>query len=605
MLLALALALVTAHQVETGRKQRFDRIAHDTRTAVDRRVARYAEVLFGVRASLMSVRPVTGETFHRNVALLDLPRRLPGARGIEFDALVRPGETAAFEQAMRADPALPPDVRAAVQVHPASTREQYVVRFVEPAAERGAAFGFDVGSDPLRRQAIEDARDTGEIIATRPVVLDGGQGYILFLATYARDTLPVTAPARRRAFVGTFAAGFRVADLFRGVAGASTPLDIEIYDAGATVQAPAPHYRRAELVFSSHRRLRAARPLRGLHGYLDMDVGSRRWRVYAEARPGFATAAERWLPTGVGLAVLVASVLVASLLFSLTRSRRMALNYALDMTVDLRRRESELENVNADLAVAIERAEAADRQKAAFLSTVSHELRTPLFAISGFTSLLLQRSVELDPTLRDFVERIDRNTAAVGTMIEELIDFTRLQREPVPVAAEAIVLSDLVPRVVAQLATVLQSHRVVQAIEPDVVIVGDGPALTRVVTNLLTNATKFSPDGTMITVTVRRSDEGGVVEISDEGPGIAADQRQAVFEPFNRGPFTDAPGPGGTGIGLSVVEALLRLMNGRIDLDAAASGGARFTVTLPGPVETRREENDTVDAGPSRAAPPV
>ena len=224
----------------------------------------------------------------------------------------------------------------------------------------------------------------------------------------------------------------------------------------------------------------------------------------------------------------------------------------------------------------------SDRLKTNFLETVSHELRTPLASIIGFADVMTRSWESLDDAHRlDFLERIRRNGAVLQTLIEQLLDFTRLDRDRFKPITTHISLSDDVPEMIEQLQMVLSERPIRLNIARDVTATADVLAVTRILTNLLTNATNFTPEGTPVTVTVTTRGAWAVIEVRDEGPGIAPEERTLIFERFYRGQTEAAMRIHGTGLGLALVKELTEQMGGRVTVGDAEGGGALFTVLLP------------------------
>ena len=245
-------------------------------------------------------------------------------------------------------------------------------------------------------------------------------------------------------------------------------------------------------------------------------------------------------------------------------------------------REEALRASEAELRASNEQLARSDKLKGVFISTVSHELNTPLAAITGFTMILTQQWESLSDDQRvQALERIDRNTRLLGGLISEVLDFSRLERGHSRLRTDPVDVGRLVTGVVDQLGVVLARHRVSVTVDEDAIVDGDTDALTRVVTNLLTNAAKFSPDGTTIHVTVGADDGVATVTVDDEGPGIRPDERDLIFEPFYRSSDDAVLSPPGTGIGLAVVKDLTEQMGGSVAVDLDAPDGARFRVRLP------------------------
>lgn len=258
-----------------------------------------------------------------------------------------------------------------------------------------------------------------------------------------------------------------------------------------------------------------------------------------------------------------------------------------DESERLRRRYERERRIRLEAEAIAEKATArlyeTDRLKTTFLRTISHELRTPLTAITGFSDMAVRHWDALDDARRlDFLERIRRNSTVLRTLIEEILDLTRLDRDDAIPARSPVSLSELVTEVVGDLAVVLGKHTVRLDLDPDVTAAADPLSLSRVVSNLLVNAARYASEGTTVEVAVFARDQWAVCVVADEGPGVSPAERPLVFERFYRGDLDAVLRTHGTGIGLAVVKELTERMGGRVELDDAQGGGARFSVYLPG-----------------------
>ena len=588
--LALGLAITgvagsaTRHQVSVLRRQRFEELVMAARTEIDREVTSYAETLYGLRSLFAVHGDLSRAAFHDYLVQSDVVHRLPGARLISFDRLLPPGERSAYEQRVRRDTSLNGVGYPDFTVHPpGGGPDLLVVDYMEPTPGNEAILGTNVYSMPDRRSAVEEARDSGDLVATAPVdLLSGGRGFILFLAVYDTSSLPVTAPARRRHFRGAVAAVFGSGAMLEDIVETAPGLEIDIYDVGLTVDPPRPRPDRDDLLFDSDGGGRPLRPYpRGsLHGSRDLNVGSRRWRIYAAAEHRFNVAAEKSLPWVVVGSGGVLSLLLAALVTTLGRSRRLALAYAEEMTADLAEREQELAAANHMLGQANEQLQEAVRARTVFLSVVSHELQTPLTSINGLSQLLSQGAAS-DLETSDFARRIARNAHTLSVVVDQLVDFTRLEREAIQLSPRPIDLGALVGLGVDQLRTFLSEHDLDLDLEPDVTVQADPEAVTRILNNLLSNAVKFSPPGSVVEVRVMGRDGVGELLVGDRGPGIPDAERPHLFEPFFRGSRALTFGTPGTGVGLAVVKELAERMGGSVAVANRDGGGARFTVALP------------------------
>jgi PAS domain S-box-containing protein len=230
---------------------------------------------------------------------------------------------------------------------------------------------------------------------------------------------------------------------------------------------------------------------------------------------------------------------------------------------------------------AVERLREADDMKNTFLTAVSHDLRTPLSAILG-SAITLENADELgisDEDRRQLMRSLAKKAKRLTAMVNDLLDIDRLTRGLVQPRRELVDLGALLGRTTAE-SDVLEERTVhVQAEPIDAWI--DESMVVRIVENLLVNAAKHTPPAASIWVGARRVDQGVILRVDDDGPGIAADERDRLFEPFERGERS-APSPG-LGVGLSLVARFAEAHGGRAWVEDREGGGASFRVLFPDP----------------------
>ncbi len=222
-----------------------------------------------------------------------------------------------------------------------------------------------------------------------------------------------------------------------------------------------------------------------------------------------------------------------------------------------------------------------DRLRTDFLATVSHELRTPLTAIKGFAEWLVGSWDTTDEARkRDMIQRIHHAGGRLDFLIQDLLDFSRLERGKLKIELEHHVLADLVDEALRNTATALEEHLVDNRVDPEVEVLVDRSAILRVLENLLTNAAKFSPRGSTIHLDAEVAPATVVVSVRDEGVGIPEEEHEKVFDRFYRSPATATSAPG-TGIGLAIVKHFVEAQDGSVELRSAPDEGCDFRVTLP------------------------
>lgn len=222
----------------------------------------------------------------------------------------------------------------------------------------------------------------------------------------------------------------------------------------------------------------------------------------------------------------------------------------------------------------------ADRMKTAFLRAVSHDLRTPVASLVGFAELLQTHDGQLGrDDQQDISVRLVRNARKVAQIVDDLLQLDELNTGRVTPNLVPTDLSALVRQVVA--AADLPDVPITVDAEPIVVLV-DAAKIRRALDNLLTNAARYTPQGTPVRVAVRPDDRGGaVITVEDRGPGVHDDDKAVIFEPFERGTHIRDPEVTGSGLGLSLVRQFARLHGGDAWVDDRPGGGARFHISVP------------------------
>lgn len=241
-----------------------------------------------------------------------------------------------------------------------------------------------------------------------------------------------------------------------------------------------------------------------------------------------------------------------------------------------------------DNAELYQQAQDALRSRETFLSIASHELRTPLTTVKGFVQLLdriLQRP-EADRTrVLSLTVDLQQQVRRLEDLVADLLDVSRLHAGQLPLRREQVDLVDVARLVLARFESDPETMGypgstalVLWAPEP-VIGVWDAGRLDQVLTNLVSNAVKFSPDGGQVEIRVTARDGAAEVMVRDEGPGIAPEEQEPIFEPFARGRAGETVG--GTGLGLYVARQIVEQHGGTITVQSALGAGATFVIRLP------------------------
>ncbi len=244
------------------------------------------------------------------------------------------------------------------------------------------------------------------------------------------------------------------------------------------------------------------------------------------------------------------------------------------------RREAESLRIQRD------RAEAANKAKTEFLSRISHELRTPLNAVLGFAQLLAQQIGESEAdiaTQRGHVKQIERAGWHLLTMIEDVLDLSRVEAGQMPITIACVVVAPLLQTVIDSMAATAQSRSItirVTGSPEQAKVRADAGRLKQVIENLLSNALKYNRDGGHVEIDVAAAPGGWKISMADSGIGISTEQMPHLYEPFNRLTRASA-GTDGVGIGLALTRWLIDRMDGRMDVRSVVGEGTCVEVVLP------------------------
>ena len=216
-----------------------------------------------------------------------------------------------------------------------------------------------------------------------------------------------------------------------------------------------------------------------------------------------------------------------------------------------------------------------------FVADASHELRTPLTAIRGFAELHRQGAVEGVEKTKELIGRIEKESIRMGSLVEDLLLLARMD-EARPVSMEPVDLTHVLEECIASASAAGPDHPITADIEPDIFVLGDNKRIHQAIANLLANARTHTPLGTKITVRAKSEKDDTRVSVSDEGPGLSPADQKKIFERFFRAdPSRQRSSGEGSGLGLSIVDAIMKLHGGSVSVESELGRGATFTLTFP------------------------
>jgi two-component system, OmpR family, sensor kinase len=220
----------------------------------------------------------------------------------------------------------------------------------------------------------------------------------------------------------------------------------------------------------------------------------------------------------------------------------------------------------------------SDERERSFLMSVSHELRTPLTAIRGHVDALREGVVE-DPELRsESLDVIALEADRLSRLVGDILDLAKLDAHRFTLLQEEVDMQALCEQAYTAFSEEARRRAIDYRsdVEARPVIVTDGDRVLQIISNLLQNAFRWTPDGGRIGLSLEHANGDVRVVVDDTGPGITADERERIFRPF-----VSRDGAGGTGLGLAIARELAAALGGRIDLESEPGRGSRFLLVLP------------------------
>lgn len=564
----------TQKELRQAGQERFLFKVAESRDAVRQRLLAYEQVLRGGSAFITASRDLSRQSWRTYVDRLDLKQNFPGIQAMSYSPIIRRVSLYAYLQKMRGDG--DPDFA----IKPGGERHEYVpVTYIEPNDWRNRrALGFDLITEPVRREALVRARDSGSLAATGKITLkqetDQGvqSGFLMCAPLFPDGAAPSSLAMRRAQIVGYHCAVFRMKDLMRGIFGATALPDVrlEIFDGAATTAAAHQIYDSAEGTTASPTGLAAFVANR------TFEFGGRTWALRVSSTPAFDATIDVQKPSLILFGGLLISALFAGVIWSSGQNRRRALEVAAA--------NRGLEQLAADLERSKSAAEAASQAKGDFLANVSHELRTPLTLI---LAPLEQLSAAVTPP-EDWtahVARMRRNASQLLNRVNDILDFSKSDAGKLDTHWKRMHLADmLTPLINDAVAAAGTSGRTMYWSFDSAVgeVDADPRHLEKIVLNLVGNALKFTPEAEWIRVELKlHGTTHYEFSVTNSGPGIAAEQLSELFIRFHQLDTSATRHHGGTGIGLALVKQLTQSMGGEVGVESNFGSDVRFFVRLP------------------------
>lgn len=487
-------------------------------------------------------------------------------------------------------------------IRAARRTEYYPIEYIEPIAPYNTFLGLDIGTIPVKAQAMQTAREQNKSVSTPRLLVQndrtdglpfsedravrsGQYGFMLFQPIF--KLTEGKSPEKLLGFVAAVLSSKQtVTKAMKNIA--PVGIDIYYYDSAPQDKYPMLYYwpsvARKKNDIKKLIQYEEIEQLGGLYWINKIEViGRMRYllfvptSVYFEGKrtifPGLLAAA-LWIITGMLSYYFYTHIRRTALIEKLVEQR----------TEDLKQANENLIFEVAERKKAEKAAQEVAHLKSEFASTVSHELRTPLTVIKGGIDVLNDEVLgEVNADQKDMLGSVKNNVDRLSRLINDVLDYQKLESGKTRFAMKDQILNTIVHGLVQDIAPTASKKglKLIREIPADPVIVScDKDKIIQVLFNLLTNALKFTDQGS-ITVRLERTEQGSAkVSIKDEGPGIKEEDKTKLFRTFSQLESVGTRTTGGTGLGLSICKRIIEGHGGTIGVDSVFGKGSAFYFTL-------------------------
>jgi signal transduction histidine kinase/AmiR/NasT family two-component response regulator len=555
----------------------FEREVKTITAAIETRLQIYKNVLISTRGLFNASQYVSREAFRDFIKGFDLETTYPGIRGVGYAPKVLPHEIQKHIAEIKKS-GLPDYSPWPLTNSP----DIFHIIYLEPVDWRNKrALGYDMYSEPIRRDAMARARDTGNLATTGRVILiqetkqNPQPGFLVYIPVYKKNMPVDTVENRRKAIQGFVYSPFRAPDLFNQIQKEMIKDDsailMEVFD--GTAENP------NALLYSSE----TEHPVKSAKFShlitIPLFMADHTWTLKIQADPSNKIKFWTFSPWAVAIFGYVLSFLIFSFLRFLKRLNN---NLKEDL---LRQRASE-----EQIRIAQKASDQANEAKSRFLATITHEIRTPIGIIMGFADLALDAS-DLKSETKNYLMGIKRNGNLLLNLIGDVLDLSKIEANKMELEIRKISLIETLDDIMSSLNLLAQEkglnlHLVKE--EPLPATISTDPMRFRqILMNLIGNAIKFTEKG-QVTLTVKMLSEKSIgvpiqleFEIKDTGMGISPEFMKNIFQPFAQAELSKNKTTKGTGLGLVLSKQFAKALGGDVDLIESTLGkGSTFRFLL-------------------------
>lgn len=524
--------------------------ATHTRNSIVERLKTYEVVLQGTAGMFVASDNVTRDEWKKYVGSFDLQKKYPGIQGVGYLAFIPAEQIAPITDSVRAEG------YPEFQIFPSGQRDLYSAALYFEPMHGPSGLGFDMYTDPTRREAMVWAQASGEATITRKltfVVGDpeaGKSGSTMYLPVY-NDASQYALPAASRNVKGFVFAPFTGESLFQSIleANAKDKYGVRVYN-GPTDQNNLMYESAQYAAYDNDEAYRFAMP---------MDLYGRQWTLDFRFSPTIIPESTRSGPVTTLVSGTILSFLLASFVLALLVARTRALANA---------KYSEVQSAKDEL-----------------LSLASHQLRTPATAVKQYVGMLREGYAgDVTERQRALLEKAWHSNERQLHIINELLYVAKVDANGIVLTLRKLEVGTLIRDTIQELSDTDQERKNkirLQLPKRKIYVEADEHCLRMAIENLLGNALKYSYELSPVNVKVTSRKDEIRIAIKDRGVGIAPDEIPLLFQRFSRIPNKLSRQISGSGIGLYLSEQFIRLHGGHIEVESVKGKGSTFTIYIP------------------------
>lgn len=555
--------------VDEKAQQRFETRVKEITSAIHSRMIGYEQVLWGGVGFFSASGNVDRKKFHSYVNSLNIENNWPGIQGIGFSVPVTPADKSTHIESIRAE-GFPE-----YTIKPPGERDEYsAIIYLEPFDWRNKrAFGYDMWSNDMRRQAMARARDTGQASTSGIITLvqetkeDVQKGFLTYLPLYQEGVPLDSVEQRRQAFIGWVYSPFRMGNLMKGILGSSeTDMKYQIFD-GTTLNTET-------LLFDSSATFHNMQTLQdsATTRTSTINIQGRSWTLKFTLGKNQLNFSEANFPIFVVIFGLIVSILLFYIIASISTLQRRAEKLAENMTVEVCK-------TNDRLAESVQKLSVSNEELSKFAYIASHDLQEPLRMVASFCNLLkMEYGDKLDSTANEYIDFAVDGATRMKSLVEGLLYYSRVGNEDLKFSD--VDCEMLLSNVLADLQTSVKQANASITHDALPTVTGEQTLLSQLFQNIITNGIKFKTDKPPeIHVTAKQQNGEWLFSIADNGIGIPQEFADHVFDIFKRLHRREAYS--GNGMGLAVCKKIIDRHHGRIWVEPNGEQGSVFYFTLP------------------------